>query len=414
LRQAPDYAHQRRGAIVLVIVSDEQRRTMEFIAVVNRGGYRPTGREINQWRLAPGPKPARRGKLLEPEIPGSPDRRIRRRKPGATGLPAFIDSALKSQQIVDAATRPYLEAARKLAAYTESQRPDFTNMFGASQWGGLGLFDEWEYETIPGRPSKPAVYAPDKPAERFLAHLRRLGWIERDARGRYSVTKLGRALLAADASLASAEVDPAVVVLAPEDQNLGYGQVLGRVSTCGDALVADHYLGIQELMDLLEHTDASRFLIGPNMSRDRVTELIVQIKVAGPTALGVVRELRRAPFHDRYLVGEQNVFSLTASLNGVSKSSMALLVEMTDVAADAVRTHVEQLWNEAEPLARGLSPDDLTAGAADDEAVLGAEDETAVAQNARSIREEDGRFLHEGCKVRHRKRQAALNCTHGS
>lgn len=376
---------------------------MEFIAAVNRGGYRPTGREINQWRLQPEQRPLRKGKLLEPEIPAEPDRRVRKRKKNATGISALVDSMLKSQQVADASSRQYANSiARTLAGLNISGR-DFSGLFNPGQLAGLGLFDEWEYETIPGKPGKPAVYAPDKPPEKFLAHLRRLGWIDRDGRHRYSVTKLGHALLAAEAMAESELQDSSVVVLAPEDQNLGYGQVLGRVSTCGDALVADHYLGVQELMDLLEHTDASRFMIGPKMPRDRVTELSLQTKLSRPSDVGVVRELRRADFHDRYLVGEQNVFTLTASLNGVSKSSMALLMEMTDVAADAIRTHVEQLWKDAEPLARGLSQEDLDAEIADD----GDSPE-------RVIHEEDGRFLHEGCGVRHKKRQAAQNCTNGS
>lgn len=37
------------------------------------------------------------------------------------------------------------------------------------------------------------------------------------------------------------------------------------------------------------------------------------------------------------------------------------MVEMSDVAADAVRSHVEELWSEADLLARGLSEFDLTA-----------------------------------------------------
>ncbi len=57
----------------------------------------------------------------------------------------------------------------------------------------LGL----EYETIPGKPGRVAVYGPDKRPEKFLAHLRRLEWIERDAKGGYGVTLLGQALLRA-------------------------------------------------------------------------------------------------------------------------------------------------------------------------------------------------------------------------
>ena len=94
-------------------------------------------------------------------------------------------------------------------------------------------------------PGRPAIYASDKPAEELFAHLRRLGWIERDNRRRYSVTQRGHALLSVDAMAGRDNLDPAVVVLAPEGQKLGYGQVMGRISTCGDAVVADHYLGVE-------------------------------------------------------------------------------------------------------------------------------------------------------------------------
>ncbi len=134
---------------------------MEFIAAVNRGGYRPTGREINQWRLQPEPKPLRKGKLLEPEIPREADRRVRKRKRDATGISALVDSLLKSQQVADASSRQYANSiARELAGLN---RRDFSGLFNTGQFAGLGLFDEWEYETIPGKPGKPAVYAPDKP-----------------------------------------------------------------------------------------------------------------------------------------------------------------------------------------------------------------------------------------------------------
>lgn len=60
-----------------MIVNDEQMRATGFIAFVNRGGYRPTGREINEWRLRPDPKPGGKGKLLEAEVPAVPERRVR-------------------------------------------------------------------------------------------------------------------------------------------------------------------------------------------------------------------------------------------------------------------------------------------------------------------------------------------------
>lgn len=57
------------------------------------------------------------------------------------------------------------------------------------------VFGDVEYEVIAAKPGRPAVYAPDQPPEKFLAHLRRLGWVERNNSGRYGVTLLGEALL---------------------------------------------------------------------------------------------------------------------------------------------------------------------------------------------------------------------------
>lgn len=86
-----------------MIVKQEQRRAMEFVVVANRGGYRPTGREINQWRLAPDPRPTRRGDLLEPETPAIPERRVRK-------SPAVLAGLIPNQSV---AVNPLLSAAER-------------------------------------------------------------------------------------------------------------------------------------------------------------------------------------------------------------------------------------------------------------------------------------------------------------
>jgi hypothetical protein len=274
----------------------------------------------------------------------------------------------------------------------------------ASAFRVPGLFGNIEYEVIPGKPGRPAVYAPDKPPEKFLAHLRRLGWIERNNSGRYGVTLLGEALLKADALEESDFEDSSVMVLAAGDQNLGYGQVLGRIADSGNALVVDGYLGAQELAHILEHTEASRFLIGDKLPSGRVTELAILIKFAPPSSTGAVRELRKASFHDRYLIGEHKVYTLTASLNGVGKSSMAVLMEMTDVAGRAIRAEVEKWWIGGDAVATGLTTETLT------DSMEG----TAETEVTKTIRLDDHRYLHDGCSVRHRTQRAAENCTNGT
>jgi hypothetical protein len=374
-----------------VIINEEQRRAMEFIAAANRGGYRPTGREINQWRRAPEPKPARRGELLEPEIPAVPERRVRKSPTALSGL-------IASQGIY---RNPAYDALVKsaLSGINATVLQGIASAIRVPNW--LGYV---EYEVIPGKPGRPAVYAPDNPPEKFLAHLRRLGWIERNNSGRYGITLLGEALLKADALEESDLEDSSVMVLAAGDQNLGYGQVLGRIADSGNALVVDGYLGTQELAHILEHTNASRFLIGDKLASGRVTELAIQIRFAPPSSTGAVRELRRSSFHDRYLIGEHKVYTLTASLNGVGKSSMAVLMEMTDVAARAIRAEVENWWEGGELVAIGQTTEALT------ESMGG----TAEAEVTKTIRFEDGRYFHDGCAMRHRTQRAAENCTKGT
>ncbi len=377
---------------------------MEFIATVNRGGYRPTGREINEWRLQAEPKPARKGKLLEEEIPDVPSRRVRK---GPSPFDSLAAGILKSQHLWrDTLTKQILPAA--WPGLTGLNASAMRGIMNATRAADLAL--GYEYEVIPGRPGRPAVYGPDKSPEKFLAHLRRLNWIERDSRGRYAVTLLGHALLKAEASAESGDGDSPVMVLAAEDENLGYGQVLGVIADCGDALIVDGYLDSQALIHILAHTNASRFLIGDRMNKGRVTELAVHISLAPPNDDGAVRELRRASFHDRYLIGDHRVYGLTASLNGVSKSSMAILLEMPDIAARAIRAQMDELWVKGEVVAQGLRPHEAADDLVDDQ----DRDDDAATREAKAIRHEDGAYLHDGCTVRHRSEAAAGRCKSGS
>ena len=99
------------------------------------------------------------------------------------------------------------------------------------------------------------------------------------------------------------------MVLAAEDE-LAYGRVLGIISECGEALIMDGYLAAEELVDILKDSNASRFLVSGKLKGSRLTQLALMIRLTPPGADGVVRELRCADFHDRYLVGEDRVYGL--------------------------------------------------------------------------------------------------------
>lgn len=370
---------------------------MEFIAEVNRGGFRPTGRQINQWRLQPDPKLGRQGRLLKPEVPGTPDRRVR------VGGKSVLDGLLAGPAFKHYGLLGDSLGKQLLPAFTSSQIAGLSSSLSqissailAANSNVLGVTGG-EYKTIPGTPATPAVYGPDKRPEKFLAHLRRLEWAERDAKGGYGVTLLGHALLRAEASSELGDDDSSVMVLAADDE-LAYGRVMGVIAECGDAFIMDAYLGTEEMINILRHSSASRFLVGDKLPKNRLTELAVLIELTPVESGGAPRELRQAAFHDRWLVGDHKVYGLGASINGVGGKSMTTLIEMPDAAARFIRDAAEGLWSDAKIIAETRQ----------------ADTEDKDNDEGKVIREDAGRYLHDGCDVRHKTERAAENCTNGS
>lgn len=374
-------------------MDEEQRRALEFISAANRGGYRPTGREVNEWRLRPVPTPAAKGRLLHPEVPGTPERRVR--KGGSVfdqwsrGIdwPGIARGLHTLSSYADQIALPLYRNSGLLAA-------------------GIGL----EYETIPATPGKPAVYGPGKKAEKFLAHLRRLGWVDRDDRQRYAVTSLGHALLRSEV-LEERESDEegGVMVLATND-DLAYGRVLGVIAECGDAYVVDGYLSAEELGHILRGSNACRFLVSTKLGKGRLMELSVMISLAAPTDAGKVRELRRADFHDRYLIGDSKVYGLGSSLNGVGKN-LTTLIEMPEKVAVTLRLEAEELWQAAEKVA--VSQEHEKAAIEDGVGVTDSVEAVMTGGNSSASPEAemiDGAWRHGGCSVRHKTQGAAARC----
>lgn len=366
-----------------MIVNDEQQRVMNFIATVNRGGYRPTGREVNEWRTSPLARSKRKGPLLAAAIPAVPDRRVRRRSSPSSG--ALLAGRFFSH--LDRPRNNYFTSQVNLGSSL------LANPLSGSWFSALG----GEYDVIPGSPGVPATYGPDIPAEKFLAHLRRLRWIERDKRQRYGITLLGHALLRAEASADLGDEDSSVMVLSAED-DLAYGRVLGVIAECGEAFVIDGYLAVEELSHMLKNSDAVRFLVNWKIKPSRLMQLAVQIRTAPANSDGVPRELRQTKLHDRYVIGDHDVYGLGSSLNGVGLN-MTTLVKMPDSAAKLIRAESEQLWASADIVARTDSVE--TSRIAPDvqlpvEAILPSG---------------DGRFLHDGCQVRHKSEGAAQRCS---
>lgn len=377
-----------------MILTEEQKRILEYISAVNRGGWRPSGREVKEWRRNPGRIPARKGKLLEPAVPATPARRGRKIKAG------LLDSITMNP--VSTTTQEFLRSMStiQLAGMHQS----VLARAGISPLSNVTSQLYGQYEMIPGEPGRPAVYGPDQPKEKFLRHLRRLGWVTRDAQKRYTVTPLGDALLRYEAAIESEEDDSAVTLLAA-DNELAYGHVLGHVAECGYALIVDAYLGAEQLDLMIRHTSARRFLIGMNLSKLKRTELAVLIETS-PVLEGPPRELRQAKFHDRWLIGDGKVYGLGASLNGIGKHPTTLVL-MQGTVAQTVASQADDLWNGAAFVARTQGQDTFDDG--EDIPVV----EDAPKDGTSAVREVDGAYMHSGCTIRHKTVATATSCTRG-
>lgn len=184
--------------------------------------------------------------------------------------------------------------------------------------------------------------------ETFVGSLIRLRWLSRGVDQRLGVTPLGKALLRAGQE---AQESASEVVLLREDDQLAYGRLLGTIAETGDCLIVDPYLRADQLLALLSSTDATRFLIGAKVSKGETVAMITLLSAQG---WGRGAELRRAGegrLHDRYIVGEDAMWTLGTSLNAVGRATSTLLIPIPQDAAAEVRVGLEDVWNQAESLA---------------------------------------------------------------
>ena len=189
-----------------------------------------------------------------------------------------------------------------------------------------------------------------------------------------------------------------VIVMDAHD-GMAYAQMLGRITECGDAFIIDPYLGTSALMDVITNTTACRFLISEALEESRVTELKVLIATSTVHQGCPPRELRRLPrgrIHDRFVLGERAAYTVGTSLTNVGQRALTTLIKLPSEFADAIRQQAEGWWDEAEVLSQSLTPTELAA-------ISSAAPEPEVESDV--VREEGGKFLHDGCPVKHERRE---------
>lgn len=127
------------------------------------------------------------------------------------------------------------------------------------------------------------------------------------------------------------------------------GKLLGHISELADCLIVDPYLKAPELSQIIEHTAAARILVGPGLRPKELVEL--RVLLAGNSGRDI--EIRIAPagtLHDRYLINEEVVHLIGASMNNIGGTTTTMLVPLPEGPASLIRTTSEEWWELSEPL----------------------------------------------------------------
>ncbi|MGV0792115.1 hypothetical protein [Mycolicibacterium sp. XJ1819] len=291
----------------MTILNDAQRRVLTFIQAANHGRYSPTPEEVTEWVEHPELKFGKvtRRKVEPPQVGPVLS---------SKAIEAFQAEMAESWESVgEQISRALQPISEQLASY-------------ANPWSGDRFIEESE------------------PDETVIEQVQRFGWTRSSSTGAGLVlTDLGRALLRADTDLTTASV---VTVLDGKDP-LAWSGLVGIIAEAGKCLIVDPYLKLAQLLDIARFTGTTRVILRrPQRQRElvswqvsqKVEDFDVEIRMADPDQL-----------HDRYIVGENAVYTLGCSLNGVG-SKPTTLVPLTGAVADHVRDLARGWWESADPV----------------------------------------------------------------
>jgi hypothetical protein len=293
----------------MTVLNETQRRVLTFIQASNHGGYSPTPDEVIEWAERPGLKP---GKVTRRTV----------QTPGAVGVGLAASRIMESinldnMKAMESVRTKMYEAVLPVTA----KLADFSNL-----WSGERVIEERE------------------PDETLIEQVRRFRWVKATSAGSgLQLTELGSALLRADTDLTTA----AEVTVLGGDDPLAWGSLVGTIAEAGQCLIVDPYLKLDQLLVLAQFTSTARVLMRrPNKD----TELVPwRVCLASPDLNVAMRVADPKLLHDRYIVGDTDVYTLGCSLNGVGRKPTTLVPLSGDVA-DQVRAIAEGWWDLAEPL----------------------------------------------------------------
>lgn len=295
------------------ILNDDQRRLLSYIRAANRGGHSPTPDEVTEWVLRPH------------LIPG----KVTRRRVTTPGTGVQLGALTNFTE--SSAWKKLMESANR--DVTASMKPFIDHIFVTQP--------KFDYSALL---STERVIEEREPDETLVEQAGRFRWIESSATGAGLVlTSLGRALLRSDADLASASE----VTVLDGDDPLAWGALVGTIAEAGACLIVDPYLKPEQFLDIAQFTGTTRVIM---LRPEKEQHLIAwQLYQALPGIDVQIRVADRKFMHDRYIVGENAVYGIGCSLNGVGNKPTTLVPHSGEVA-DRIRDIVEGWWNSAEPI----------------------------------------------------------------
>lgn len=315
---------------MLQIIDDDQYKALSFVSFANRGGNRPNEGELREWMLSPGPKPSKSGPLIKPGRPAKYE------TVGGIYDTAGLHNIARIASSLDVTA---MAGIRKMG---EELQKTYANILSANVQNILGTRRLIE-------PEIPPEYGPDIPPESFVQHLIRLGWMDKNDQGGLSLTPLGRALLRSEDATES-QSDAYDVVLLDAQSELSYPVFVQRLAEVGEAILIDPYLRIEQLLAIRAYTSISRVLVSSQLRREERAGMAVLIE----SGTGRPIELRMANhgvLHDRMVIGDSSAFTIGTSINTIGKQHPTILTPLPATAADAMRTHVDKWWSEAQTIA---------------------------------------------------------------
>jgi hypothetical protein len=151
-----------------------------------------------------------------------------------------------------------------------------------------------------------------------------------------------------EAMLHGAQSSSATALLLDPDDPLSYPQLVTRLSGDHRTMIADPYIRLSELHQLISETAVTRVLTSSKIGEGERRGMAA---LASRASRAVEVRLTDEPsWHDRYVLEGERLWQLGASVNGLHKNVTALLPVSDEAVAGVVRNYINDLWAGAEDL----------------------------------------------------------------